>query len=165
MVTTVVSGTSAGAVAVDGVNVYWSNDSGNPAVEKAPLAGGPTTTLASGQSLPWSLAVDATSAYSVNYVSGGTVMQAPLTGAGPAITLASGQNFPVTIAVDSTSAYWTTRTTVMKVTLDGGTEVTLASGQSGPVKVVVDATSVYWTNAGTVANNYADGSVVKLTPK
>jgi YbbR domain-containing protein len=92
-------------------------------------------------------------------------MQAPLTGAGPAITLASGQNFPVTIAVDSTSAYWTTRTTVMKVPLDGGTEVTLASGQSGPVKVVVDATSVYWTNAGTLANNYADGSVVKLTPK
>lgn len=69
------------------------------------------------------------------------------------------------MVVDATSAYWTTQTAIMKAPLGGGTAVTLASGQSGPVKVVVDATSVYWTNEGTVANNLADGSVVKLTPK
>jgi hypothetical protein len=162
MVTTIASGAPAIAVATDGVSVYWT---GIPTVDKAPVGGGPTTILASGQSAPAGIAVDVTSICWVNSVSDGTVMQAPLTGVGPTTTIASGQHFPLAIAVDATSAYWTTQTAIMKAPLGGGTAVTLASGQNGPINVVVDAASVYWTNEGTAAGNFADGSVVKLTPK
>ena len=105
---------------MDATSVYWTTlgtwdaasngfvkSSGT--VMKVPLTGGMPTTIASGQSDPVAVGVDATSVYWVN--SGdGTVMSAPLAGlpdgSSPTI-LASGQSDPRGLAVDATSVYWT----------------------------------------------------------
>jgi predicted heme/steroid binding protein len=82
--------------------------------------------LASGQSNPSYIALDATSVYWTNY-NDGTVMKA-LLGGGAATKLASGQSGPAGIAVDGTSVYWVNQGSykgvdgaVMSVPLAGGT--------------------------------------------
>jgi hypothetical protein len=85
---------------------------------KVSTAGGTPTTLATAQSGPQGIAVDATSVYWTNYT-GGTVMKVPI-GGGTPTTLATGQTLPHGIAVDATSVYWTSFTdptgTVMSLT-------------------------------------------------
>ena len=93
-------------------------------------------------------------------------MRVPI-GGGTPTTLASSQGQPTSIAVDDENVYWGCGKTglVMKMPIVGGPPVTLASGQLGPTAIAVDATSVYWTNQGTYAQAFADGSVMKVTPK
>jgi hypothetical protein len=51
------------AIAVDATSVYWTDGNGDGHINKAPLTGGTSTTIATGQYGSNSIAVDATSVY------------------------------------------------------------------------------------------------------
>ena len=55
-----------------------------------------------------------------------------------------------------------TRATGGTTITGGSTFTTLASGLNSPSSLVVDATNVYFINGGTAANNYADGTLMKV---
>jgi hypothetical protein len=141
-----------GDLAVDSANVYWAA-SGN--VAKAPIRGGPITTLVSGVT-PQVMTIDETSVYfTTNAGNTGKVMRVPKSGGTPQ-TLAFEVTNEQGIAVDQSNVYWTnTAGDVMRTAVDGGPLVPIAFLQADPVSVAVDSTSVYWANSGP------PGSVVK----
>ncbi len=70
--------TGGSGIAIDETSVYFTDHASPGNVSKVPLAGGPTTVLASGQAAPAGIAVDATSVYWVNQgdsAGGGSVMK------------------------------------------------------------------------------------------
>lgn len=130
---------------------------------KVPLRGGTVTTLASDQSSPHDIAIDANNVYWTNSA-GGSVMKVSLAGGAPT-TLASGQSDPYGIAVDPASVYWTGGGNVMKASTVGGTPFTLASGQ-GAGEIAVNATNIYGTvsgvNGAVIAVPLGGGTVATL---
>jgi hypothetical protein len=71
--------TSGGqGIAIDESYVYFTNFSSSGKVQKVAKSGGPAIVLATDQSMPWGIAVDATSVYWVN--AGNESGQAPWTG-------------------------------------------------------------------------------------
>jgi hypothetical protein len=135
---------------IDSTSVYWTT-CGDPTggfVLKVPKAGGPVTTLASGDRLS-GIAVDATSVYWIAGTpdaSSGAVMKVAL-GGGAVTTLATRSGDPANVAVDDTSVYWTEQTAgaVMRVPLTGGTPSVVTTANS-PWDIALDATNVYWTS-------------------
>jgi hypothetical protein len=121
--TTLASGTVPQGIAIDGTSVYWT-DSGagatfdscdgigavtsNGTVTKVPLAGGTTTTLASGRLCPTNIVVDAKSVYwSEGMGNGGiSLMKVPLDGGVP-VTMGSSLGSVAGLAVGTTSLYFT----------------------------------------------------------
>ena len=140
---------SAGCVAVDGESVYWVTGAPGPnfpgAVMKAPLGGGPVTTLASGDGFPWPchIALDGANVYWGGHSADVGVRKVPLHG-GAMTTVAMSGNATGGLAVDETSAYFTADyTDVSKVSLLGGAVGSLAT--SGGIGLAIDAQHVYWT--------------------
>jgi hypothetical protein len=128
-------------VAIDAVNVYWTDSGGN--VNELPLAGGATITLASGQRSAGPIAVDSTSVY---WIDATTVSKAPI-GGGSVAVLATGQ-MGQSLAVDGTDVYFATNGPaigIAKVPVGGGSVTTLATVANDPTYIAVDATNVYWT--------------------
>jgi hypothetical protein len=153
--TTIAVGDYEGAVATDGVNLYWTGDM---SVFARALAGGSTSTLAVSSHLrgstDGSIAVDSTSVYvAVNLVGvPGTIVRVPI-GGGQLTTIASEQS-PLSVAVDATNVYWTNDDgaggSVARAPLGGGAPTTLSTGPAAS-GIAVDGSSVYWTNEdGTV---------------
>jgi hypothetical protein len=177
--------TQPAGVAVDATSVYWLENAipTQPGrIMKAPLAGGPATTLVSGpqgvtEYSSQNIVVDSTSVYWTNagppsgtpWVPTGAVVKVPSSGGTP-VTLAANRLRPTgALAVDADSVYWTEWTqwiaeggtvnvgNVMKAPINGGSPTTLACGLSYLGAIAVDDTSVY-----VVAN---DSDVVRITPK
>ncbi len=150
------------------LEAYWVT--GDGAVMACGTGGcnGSPTTVASGQSTPMNVAVDANDVSWVNQ-GDGTVMECAIGGCnGAPATLAAGQDRPWGIATDGTSIYWTDygtgpiesctfggcTGTVMRCAVGGcgGTPTVLATGLNHPTGIVVDATNAYW--------NDGDGNVL-----
>lgn len=143
---------------VDSTHVYWI-DRGLGIVEKVPLGGGASTTLASGTN-GYSLAMGGDSLYWNDPTSG--VMKGSKNG-GAAVQLAvPNMEYGEGIAVDATSVYWTDSYSpgaVKKVSRDGGVVSTLASNLSQPEGIAVDSTSLYWTTFdGTLTTSDLNGA-------
>lgn len=149
------------AVAVNAVNVYWTNRTGGTVMACA-ISGcnDAPTVLASGQLSPGGIAADGSRVYWTNAGTSaasmdGTVMACAAGGCngGPTV-LASGQAAPDGIAVFAGTVYWT----------DGGEEgvtgagsvmqcaaagcklqpTALAPAQTSPSGIAANATGVYW---------------------
>jgi hypothetical protein len=157
--TPLVSGPNAGAMAIDANRVYWTTlgqscPSGggacpnNGTVLSAPLLGGATTTLATGQGSPAALAVNATSVVWVTTTDSagdGAVLSVPIAGGTPT-TLASTCCDATTVAVDAQNVYYANFDDVLETPLLGGAATTLFSTSSieAPTSLSVDSSGVYW---------------------
>lgn len=174
--TVLVSGLqNAGAIAVDGSTVYWTDESGcwnghgsgntTGRVMRVSSGGGTPVTLAWGQASPqWSIAVDGASVFWTNFDSGGGQTMRLPKGGGTSVTLASsGTGNPWGISVDATSVYWAIRdqNAVVSVPIGGGAVSTLAAMQPLPGSTAVDATFLYWTTFGTDGMG-GSGTVMKV---
>jgi hypothetical protein len=146
--------------AIDATSVYYTAGS---TVAMMTKTGGSPTTLATGESNPSTIVVDAIGIHwSAVVFSSQTWSVRSLPFGGTPTTLATGSALGGgirSLASDGTSIYWTvdgTPGSVMRVPCTGGAAVALASGLH-PSHIVVDATSIYWSNYS--------GATMKLTPK
>ncbi len=134
--------------AVVGHGLYWADFSGGR-IMAANVDGTGVTTLVTGQTNPFGVAVDASHLYWSTDVSsrGGAIMEADLSGANPH-ALISGLNNPYGVAVDASHIYWTSYadSTIMEANLDGTGVTTLVSSTWEPAALAVDASHLYWTD-------------------
>lgn len=133
----------------DGPAVYDApQDVVSDPLDEAPspdAATGPVV-LATGQSGPHGIALDATHVYWTNL---GSVARVPKSGGAVEILASVGQNNEV-IAVDDQFAYFADGDggAIRRVAKTGGTPTTIAQNQSFPRGLGLDATHVYWASEG-----------------
>ncbi len=109
-------------VAVDGGRVFFADfqDQPNGGVFSVPTGGGAPTVIATGECLPFQVALDAARVYWVNEACGGAVVAAGRDGAGHAVLAANQGPGLLGIAVDATTAWFADKTSVRGVPLAGG---------------------------------------------
>ena len=147
-------------IAADAAYIYWgARGAGTIARCDLPACAGGIQTLATGQTGPFALAVDATAVYFTTYDASnptnpatGSVQRCSLGGCpnGPQ-ALATSQVTPSGIAVDGSGVYWAQNGagTVESCPTAGcpaSGPTILAAGQAGPFLVTLDTDYVYWTN-------------------
>jgi hypothetical protein len=144
------------ALTADTTNVYWTLQPSTSIalLLKAPVGGGPVTTMLAPPSTPSNnIVLDGTSLY-YSDTSGNlwkVPIDAPDAGSAVRLTTQAGMQF---IATDGASVYFTTPTSIMSVPVDsdGGAATVIASGVSQPTWITVGATYVYWTSGTNTTN-------------
>jgi hypothetical protein len=147
-----VTGPDAGAIAIDGGDVYWAEPT---QILRMPLGGGAIEVLADGQSDPIALAVDAGEAWWLDYgggLFGGDVMH--LRADGAVESLVKGIDTPTSMRIDATHVYFTAQAleissgtiygALTRVPRGGGPAEYLLVGLHDPTAVALDADRFYW---------------------
>ena len=158
------AGNAPSGIAVDSVNVYWSQMVKPGNVMKVPIAGGTSTYIDYGTNTP-GLATDGTFVYWTQYAFTDGQIKANYVGQGGLESiLVDNLNAPYDLAIDAASVFWVEETlgNVKQASVTGGTPVTLASGLANPQAIAVDSASVYW-----LEYNYGSpgGGVLRKAPK
>lgn len=141
------------ALALSATHLYFALGTGE--VNAVPIAGGTIVPLATQQTQPHHLLLDATNAYWLTTAGAqGVVMAAPLDGAAAA-PLATSQGQALALAIGETHAYFAnTGGTIQKVPLDGSTAPTpIATGQGTTKSISVDEAKVYWLSSTGLINS------------
>lgn len=136
----------AGALVVDGEQVYFADNGGGRVLAIAADGGDELATIASEQGGPLGVGVDAAHVYWTNGASGEVVRRA-LAGGAPEL-VASGQEGASFLAVGPGHVYWTNRTdgrvmSADKTTLD---VAQVTDGQDAPYGLALDGQALYWVN-------------------
>ena len=146
-------------LAVDSQYVYWTRDGMiNGAINRAPLAGGPTTVLVPDLDMPVDIVSHPTGLYWVamathHTINNGSISWLSHGGSSPTI-LAEHQWDPLRMALDDASIFWTNSKgdAIMKVPIDRSfVAVTFAKDDQHPYGIAVDDANVYWTATGKVS--------------
>jgi uncharacterized protein DUF5050 len=145
---------------VPAAHLYWTN-AGDGTIVEADLDGSNQTTIATGQSTPFGVAVGSSHLYWANE-GNSTIVEANLDGSDPKTIATTGRNGPQGVAVDSSHLYWSNPgdQTIVEANLDGTGQQTIATGQFFSRGVAVDASHLYWANVGdgTIIEANLDGS-------
>jgi hypothetical protein len=142
----------AWAIALDGGYVYWTTRSAAGQVLRAPVAGGPSETVASGQSFPYEVAAAGGQAFWATLgTEPGHLYQGPVTG-GAQQQLSTGVfNGIYSLWADQNFVYYITNLNeVTRVPVGGGTPITLSAGLFNTIDVdlALQGSNLYWTNNG-----------------
>ena len=144
---TLASSAPTGAIAVDAVYAYWTNQAG--LAFKVSINGGNPVTLYQppSEEFAQTLAIDATSLYwTVSNSPGGKVVRLPLSGAAP-IVLNYTISPPHELVIDETHVYWADSTgDILGVPKSGGNPITLVAGQPGIEYLAIDDANIYWSD-------------------
>ncbi len=150
------------AIAVDDTNVYYSDQT---SVVALPLAGGAPLSLASGQGLPTSLALDAGRLYWTNFTEG-TLRAVSVAGSSSTV-LVSGQSYPQFVAVAGGEVYWVNSPgypdSVSVVAQDGGEPSVLYSTANSIASIAADASGAYFTVGGDPSSPES-GALMHVSP-
>ncbi len=140
---TLATGFSLEDVVADSQNVYWSDSHNGQvgSVNKVPLGGGPTTTLASEQRHPRHLALDTSNLYFASDQE--AIKKVPIAG-GPVTTLATGENVPCCLVVNGADLYYYSGRGVVRLPLAGGSATPLPGTKGTGYGFALDSVSVYW---------------------
>ena len=174
------------SLAVDGVNIYWTQGTAYAGAFLKPFSGGGTRQLGGGAD-PRGIAVDPNYVYWIHFQTG-AIQRWPINGGNTLLLLgdysdAGAEPGSVGVQVDAHNIYWTdsllgtvnqlalpTDANPKTISRDDPSIVTIASGQASPRALVIDANNVYWINYGSgtgSVNQAAKGStnsVVQLAP-
>ncbi len=135
------------AIVVDDVRAYFLDQNDVLAV---PLGGGSVESVAMGQGLPTSLALDADYLYWTNFTEG-TIRRTPSDGETPE-ELVSGLSYPQALAVAGGNVYWVNSPgypdSVWVMKLDGAEPTVLYTGSSEITSIAADGRGAYFSEAG-----------------
>src|SRR6185369_10792454 len=149
-------------IVVDATSAYYIDQTSVVAI---PLQGGAPVSLASGQGLPTSLALEGEALYFTNFTEG-TVKRVPVEGGTPTV-LVSGQSYPQFVALAGGNVYWVTSSgdpdTVSVVPEAGGEPVVLYASSNAIGSIAADASGAYFTVAGDPDSPDA-GILVRASP-